>query len=70
MTHRDYPYQEPLLPDIVSAQEIADRLGVKKATVHMWRSRGILPEPTFDLAVGPVWFWATIEDWAIETERL
>ena len=57
-------------PTLVSAQEIADQLGVKKATVHMWRARGILPEADYDLAVGPIWTWDTIWNWAVKTGRL
>lgn len=56
--------------DLVSSAEIAQHLRVKKETVHAWRYRGILPAPDFDLAVGPVWLWSTIEEWAKETGRL
>ena len=55
---------------LVSTQEIAQRLGVKHQTVHTWRARGILPEPDFDLGVGPVWLWETIREWAVSTGRL
>ena len=55
---------------LVSTQEIALRLGVKHKTVYTWRARGVLPEPDFDLGVGPVWLWETIEAWARETGRL
>lgn len=55
---------------VVSATELALRLGVKTETVHMWRFRGLLPEPDWLLAVGPIWKWVTVERWAKETGRL
>ena len=61
---------EPKLVDLVGQNEIADRLGVKLGTVHMWRHRGLFPEPEWQLAIGPVWRWLTIEVWAIATGRL
>lgn len=56
--------------DIVDAQSIADRLGVKRETVWMWRSRQLLPAPDWQLACGPIWMWETIREWAEETGRL
>lgn len=57
-------------PEPVSIAEIASRLGVKKDTVNKWRQRGLLPVPTFELAVGPVWEWAYVKRWAESTGRL
>ena len=58
------------IPDIVSAPEIAQRLGVRPSTVHQWRQRRLLPEPEAVLGHTPVWTWTTIEAWAVETRRL
>jgi len=55
---------------IVDIAAIAQRLNVKTKTVHMWRYRNLLPAPAYDLAVGPVWDWSTIETWAEHTGRL
>ena len=56
--------------DLVGAQEIATRLGVAVSTVHQWRTRQILPAPDYRLAMGDVWEWATIEEFARMTGRL
>lgn len=56
--------------DLVDLAEIAERLGVPKDTVNKWRFRNLLPEPDYNLAVGPVWEWETIRDWAERTNRL
>lgn len=58
------------LTTIVSSHEIADRLGVKPQTVHMWQWRGLLPAPDWSLRIGPVWRWERIEEWAEATGRL
>ncbi len=56
--------------DVVGPQEVADRLGVQRATVDRWRQRGVLPEPTWQLAGGPVWLWGDVAAWARRTGRL
>lgn len=55
--------------DLVGIAEIAIRLDVQRATVDQWRRRGVLPEPEWDLAGGPIWRWSTIRAWAVETGR-
>jgi len=52
-----------MTPDLVSVREIAERLNVKTATVHQWRYRGLLPDPDYQLAVGHIWNWSTINEW-------
>lgn len=60
----------------VGAQEIAELLNVKPATVHMWRQRGILPAPRWTVSGAPAWdkdeilVWATHTDRATESEML
>lgn len=54
----------------VGLEEIAYELGVGRPTVDQWRTRGVLPEPTWTVGGRPAWAWATIEAWARETGRL
>ncbi len=50
--------------------EIAQLLEVKRATVNMWRARGVLPEPDGFVSDSPYWWPATIRDFAIATNRV
>lgn len=54
----------------VGIQEIAERLGVKRATVDQWKLRGLLPPPRWTVGGRPAWAWLDIEDWAEQTGRL
>jgi hypothetical protein len=59
------------LEAIVGMDEISDRLDVGKFTVVKWRQRyDDFPAPRFTLAIGPVWNWYEVEQWAAETGRL
>ena len=53
----------------VGISEIADRLGVQRATVDQWRHRGLLPDPRWTISGNPAWDWSDIETWAQETGR-
>lgn len=44
-------------------QEVADRLGVTRATVHRYRSTGVLPAPSRMVGRTPVWDTDVIEAW-------
>ena len=60
-----------LMDDPVGLNQIAERLGVPRATVDTWRHRGQLPEP--ELTLGPrqlLWEWAAVEAWAREAGHL
>lgn len=56
----------------VGAVEIADRLGVGRHTVDMWRRRPSVrfPEPRWTVGGRPAWNWPDIAQWAKETGRL
>jgi hypothetical protein len=58
--------------DLVSASEIAARLGAKRpGVVHDWRRRHPdFPKPIARLALGYVWSWPDVEVWARSTGRL
>lgn len=56
--------------DLVDIAQVAERLDVRRQTVHMWRHRGIMPEPDYMLNGGPVWAWWRIRDWAENTGRM
>ncbi len=64
MTSHHITTGDSRVPDLVGLAEIAFRLGVHPGTPSQWRSRGILPTPDLELAMGPVWLWARIEEWA------
>jgi hypothetical protein len=55
--------------DPVGTDDIADRLGVKRQTVAMWRYRKLLPEPSWTVSGRPAWNWPDIQKWAKETGR-
>jgi len=49
--------------ELYGLREIAEALGTDPAKVRVWKQRGHLPKPDAELAMGPVWFAATIEPW-------
>jgi predicted DNA-binding transcriptional regulator AlpA len=57
---------------LVSAKEIADRLGVARPqVVYEWRRRHPdFPAPLVTLSIGNVWNWPEVERWAKSTGRL
>jgi predicted DNA-binding transcriptional regulator AlpA len=54
----------------VGILEIAERLGVKRATVDQWLQRGLLPPPEWTVGGRPAWDWRTIRRWAVESGRM
>ena len=54
---------------LLGIADIAERLGVKRATVDVWRNRGIMPEPSMIVARTPMWSADTTDAWAKETGR-
>lgn len=55
---------------MLGAREVADLLGVKPQTVHMWAYRGLMPEREATVSGQPAWFRSTIEAWARANGRL
>lgn len=55
---------------IVGMHEIAERAGVVRATVQMWRHRyNHFPEPLLELNIGPIWNWHDVEAWLYRYNR-
>lgn len=57
------------LAEIVGPHEIAERLQVELGTVHQWRKRLLMPAPQRVISKVPLWSWAEILGWALETGR-
>lgn len=68
-----FPDSDPTVTDcldaLVSYEEIAEMLGVKKATVWRWRSTGVIPEPDGTISGQPLWQRERVIAWAFETNR-
>lgn len=60
------------MDQLVGAAEIAERLGVRNASlVHDWvRRYPDFPEPVAELKAGHIWAWPDVEAWARHTGRL
>jgi hypothetical protein len=49
---------------LVGMHEIAERAGVQRGTVLMWRQRyNHFPDPLLQLNIGPIWNWLDVEAW-------
>lgn len=60
---------EPTLPELMSAAEIADELSISRQRVHQLRSTAGFPAPLADLRGGAVWDAAAIRKFARTWER-
>lgn len=58
----------PTVP--LGREEIAAMLDVKIGTVSQWITRGIFPGEDMRVSGSPLWWPATVEEWARETGRL
>jgi len=56
--------------NIVGPQEVAEMLEVKLQTVHAWRLRKVLPEPSEVISGVPIWRRPAIQRWAVRTKRV
>ena len=58
------------LKPLVGLMEIAQRAGVQRPVVTMWRSRyEDFPEPIEELHIGPVFAWPHVQKWLQNTGR-
>jgi hypothetical protein len=57
------------MPELMSAAEIADELGISRQRVHQLRSTAGFPEPLADLRGGAVWDAAAVRKFAQTWER-
>jgi predicted DNA-binding transcriptional regulator AlpA len=52
--------------DVLDATALGQRLGLKRDTILAYLSRrtvGRIPRPNRKLAMGPVWFERTVDEW-------
>ena len=61
--------EAPTLPELMSATEIADELGVRRQRVHQLRSLAAFPAPLAELRGGAVWDAAAVRKFAQGWER-
>jgi hypothetical protein len=60
---------EPTMPELMSAAEIADELGISRQRVHKLRSMAAFPLPLVELRGGAVWDAAAIRKFAENWKR-
>lgn len=61
--------EEPTLPQVVSAPEVGELLGVSRQRVHQLRSAAAFPAPLYELRAGPIWDVRAVEHFAATWER-
>jgi hypothetical protein len=71
ITESDYDLRadEPTMPELMSAAEIGDELGVSRQRVHKLRSAPGFPAPLAELRGGAVWDAAAVRRFAEGWER-
>lgn len=60
---------EPTLPELMSAAEIAEELGISRQRVHQLRRTAMFPEPLADLRGGAVWDAAAVRKFSRDWKR-
>ncbi|RYE39987.1 MAG: hypothetical protein EOP24_42495 [Hyphomicrobiales bacterium] len=60
---------EPSLPELMSAPEVGDLLGVSRQRVHQLRETRDFPDPVVDLRTGPIWAASAIASFAAKWAR-
>ena len=61
--------ETPTMPELMSAAEIADELGVRRQRVHQLRHTAAFPAPLAELRGGAVWEAAAVRKFARGWER-
>lgn len=56
--------------DPVGVPELADRLGVRARTPHVWLQRELMPPAEYTVSGNKAWNWSTILRWAGLTGRI
>lgn len=55
---------------LVGLMEIAQRAGVQRPVVSMWRTRHeTFPQPVAELHIGPIFWWPEVKRWLERTGR-
>ncbi len=49
--------------NLIGLAGIADQTGLQRSTVHMYHSRGLLPDPDVEVDGRPLWNRDTIAAW-------
>jgi predicted DNA-binding transcriptional regulator AlpA len=58
--------------EVLDADALARRLGLKRQTVQAYMARGwwhLIPRPNRKLSMGPVWYESSVRDWEGSRER-
>ncbi|CAM4216134.1 hypothetical protein MYAV107488_04200 [Mycobacterium avium subsp. paratuberculosis] len=61
--------EAPSMPELMSAAEIADELGVRRQRVHQLRATSAFPAPLAELRGGAVWDAAAVRKFAQDWQR-
>jgi len=61
--------EAPTIPELMSAAEIAEELGITRQRVHQLRSTEAFPAPLAELRGGAVWDAAAVRKFAQDWER-
>ncbi|WP_341719897.1 helix-turn-helix domain-containing protein [Micromonospora sp. FIMYZ51] len=51
---------------LLTTDQLADRLGIKRTSVHRYRSRGDIPEPDQYVGRTPLWAESSVDAWLKE----
>lgn len=50
----------------LTSDQLADKLGIKRGSVHRYRTRGDIPQPDEYVGRTPLWKETSIETWLAE----
>lgn len=63
------PYVSPIRERVLDVEAVAAMMGVRRQTVHVWRTRGVMAESDMVLSGAPAWYESTVLAWAHRTGR-
>lgn len=61
--------EAPTLPELMSAPDVGELLGISRQRVHQLRNTSAFPAALMELRTGPIWDGAAIHKFADEWER-